>query len=107
MAARAYLALLALAVLAVSGCRGQSYSTPSDAENLDDACTTRLDDLFKLYTQPAVWTEACDQACLSNCYSLIDTALYTKKDKDCPLQTDLTFCFNVSEGIAPPRRCAT
>jgi hypothetical protein len=91
--------LLLLAVLAALAARSLSASnqqgTGTEIEDLDSVCTTKINALWLKYTD-SPGMEGCDQACLTQCYSILQDAIWATKNKNCPLQSDIQRCFHVS-----------
>ncbi|KAL4853084.1 hypothetical protein ACK3TF_005868 [Chlorella vulgaris] len=77
----------------LQGTLSQMHTT---VEVFDDSCDAQLQSLWNNYTAPPVWPVAgCDKACLAECYTTLDQAIYSEKKQHCPLQVDIIRCMHV------------
>ena len=77
--------LFALLPLAVHG----------DGQVLSSDCQQELELLWSNYTNPAYTFDGCDAECMTECKETLELAIYTSNIKQCPLQDDITRCFQV------------
>ena len=70
-------------------------SIDSEIDHLEGECLEEINELWEKYTEgPAV--EGCDEACLRECYQILQDAVWGTKNKNCPLQSEIQRCFHVS-----------
>ena len=67
----------------------------ADEVVLSTDCQQELEVLWSNYTNPAYTFDSCDAECLSECKVTLESAIYTTKIQDCPLQSEITKCFQV------------
>ena len=85
---------LAAVALLLAACTAQMHTR---VEVIDDTCDAQLGYLWGNYTNPPVAPVAgCDRDCLAACRVTLDWAIYSEKQQNCPLQTDIIRCFHVS-----------
>ena len=71
-------------------------------EVMDEDGDAQLRYLWGNYTSPPVAPiAACDRECLAACQVTLDWAIYSERQQNCPLQTDIVRCFHVSLGEGP------
>ena len=88
--------LAAIVLLLGAGVHTQMHTR---VEVIDDTCDAQLQYLWGNYTNPPVAPIAgCDSKCLAACQVTLDWAIYSEKQQNCPLQTDIIRCFHVSCG---------
>ena len=85
---------LAAVALLLAACTAQMHTR---VEVIDDTCDAQLGYLWGNYTNPPVAPVAgCDRYCLAACQATLEWAIYSEKQQNCPLQTDIIRCFHVS-----------
>lgn len=75
-------------------------SIQSEVSILSSSCLTLLDqvlDSYRLAVEPYE-ANGCNTTCLAHCEKVVQDGIYAKYHEDCPLQSELTYCFNVSAG---------
>lgn len=75
-------------------------SIQSEVSILSSSCLTLLDqvlDSYRLAVEPYE-ANGCNTTCLAQCEKVVQDGIYAKYHEDCPLQSELTYCFNVSVG---------
>lgn len=75
-------------------------SIQSEVSILSSSCLTLLDqvlDSYRLAVEPYE-ANGCNTTCLAHCEKVVQDGIYAKYHEDCPLQSELTYCFNVSVG---------
>lgn len=92
--------LLLLALAAPMALAQSDASIASEVTILTSSCLDMLDqvyDSYRLAVEPYT-ADGCNTTCLENCLQVVQDGINAKYSQDCPSQTELTYCFNVSKG---------